>query len=221
MSGQIEVEGAVRRYGDATVLHGVSLTVEAGAFAALVGPSGSGKTTLLNLIGGLDRPDAGRITVDGRAISDLGADDRAAYRRDRVGFIFQTFNLIDVLTAHENVELPLSLLGVPARERAERAAAMLAEVGLADHARKLPTQMSGGQQQRVAVARALVKNPALVLGDEPTANLDAATGVALMDMLASLNERHGTTLVIATHDPRMVERTRVAYTLSDGRLVSR
>ncbi|MBK7977577.1 MAG: ABC transporter ATP-binding protein [Deltaproteobacteria bacterium] len=220
MSGEIDVEGVVRRYGDATVLHGVSLTVEAGAFAALVGPSGSGKTTLLNLIGGLDRPDAGRIVVDGLAVSDLGADARATYRRDRVGFIFQTFNLIDVLSAQENVELPLALLGVPPRRRAERAAAMLAEVGLADHARKLPTQMSGGQQQRVAVARALVKNPALVLGDEPTANLDAATGVALMDMLAALNERRGTTLVIATHDPRMVERTRVAYTLSDGRLVS-
>ncbi len=216
----IELRGVVRQYGGVRVVDDVSFTVEAGAFAALVGPSGSGKTTLLNLIGGLDRPDAGVVRVDGAEVSSLDAAARARFRKRTIGFVFQSYNLIDVLTARENVELPLALLGMAPRERAERARRWLEELGVVHRADARPTELSGGEQQRVAVARALVKEPPVVLGDEPTANLDHTTGLALLDTLAALNRRHGTTFLIATHDPRVVERTVTRYVLSDGRLVS-
>ncbi len=216
----IELRGVVRRYGSARVVDDVSFTVEPGAFAALVGPSGSGKTTLLNVIGGLDRPDAGVVRVGGEEVSSLDAAARARFRKRTIGFVFQSYNLIDVLTARENVELPLALLGIAPRERAERARRWLEELGVAHRADARPTELSGGEQQRVAVARALVKEPPVVLGDEPTANLDHTTGLALLDTLAALNRRHGTTFLIATHDPRVVERTATRYVLSDGRLVS-
>ncbi len=220
MGERIHIDGVSRRYGAAAVLDGVSFTVESGAFAVLVGPSGSGKTTLLNLIGGLDRPDAGRIAVGSWEVSSLAARERADYRKRHVGLVFQSFNLIDVLTARENVELPLEMLGVDGRARRERALACLAELGVAHRAEARPTELSGGEQQRVAVARALVKEPAVVLADEPTANLDHATGGELLDALARLAATHGTTFLIATHDPRVVERSPVRYVLADGRLVT-
>ncbi|MFN7950878.1 MAG: ABC transporter ATP-binding protein [bacterium] len=219
-SARIEVRGVVRSYGGARVVDDVSFAVEPGSFAALVGPSGSGKTTLLNLIGGLDRPDAGSVRVGSAEVSALGAAARALFRKRSIGFVFQSYNLIDVLTAQENVELPLALLGIASRERAERARRWLDELGVAHRAAARPTELSGGEQQRVAVARALVKEPPIVLGDEPTANLDHTTGLALLDTMAALNQRHGTTFLVATHDPRVVERTSTRYVLSDGRLVS-
>jgi putative ABC transport system ATP-binding protein len=202
-------------------LSGVTLSVSEGEFMAVAGPSGSGKSTLLNLIGGLDRPTSGRVVIGGQDVSELGDDQLSDLRAQRIGFIFQTFNLIPVLSAVENVEFPLLVrVGAPlprgqARERARQA---LAQVGLGDFARHRPDELSGGQRQRVAVARALVTLPALVLADEPTANLDSATGEAIIDLMLDINRRQRTTFLFSTHDPRVMAHAHRVVRLSDGRL---
>jgi putative ABC transport system ATP-binding protein len=197
----------------------VTLAVEKGELTALVGPSGSGKTTLINLIGGLDRADCGVIVLGGRKLTVLSQRDLADIRLRRIGFVFQAYNLIPVLTALENVEYVMLLQGVPPRERMEKSMAVLREVGLADMARKRPNEMSGGQQQRVAVARAVVSEPDLVLADEPTANLDSATAGSLLDMMKEMNERKGVTFIFSTHDPLVMDRARRVVQLRDGAVV--
>jgi putative ABC transport system ATP-binding protein len=197
-------------------LRGVTLAVEPGEFMAVAGPSGSGKSTLLNLIGCLDHPTSGTVKIADRDVSALGDDALSDLRARTIGFIFQTFNLIPVLSALENVEFPLLLRqGADARGRARRA---LAEVGLADFARHRPDELSGGQRQRVAVARALVTDPVIVLADEPTANLDSATGEAIIALMEEINRRDGTTFIFSTHDPGVMARARRIVRLADGRV---
>jgi putative ABC transport system ATP-binding protein len=197
-------------------LRGVNLSIEAGEFTAMAGPSGSGKSTLLNLIGGLDRPTSGRVEVDGREISDLSNTELGLLRRDRLGFIFQSYNLIPVLTALENAEYVLMLQGIPTAERRERVRGVLAEVGLEGLENRYPRQLSGGQQQRVAIARAIVSEPALVLADEPTANVDSKTGKALLDLMHRLNEEKGVTFFFSTHEEAVMKRARRLLQLEDG-----
>jgi putative ABC transport system ATP-binding protein len=212
-----------RRYemGDAYVdaLRGVSLTVARGEFVALVGPSGSGKSTVLNLVGGLDRPTEGQIWVDG--IELTGQDERGltAHRRHRVGFVFQSFNLLPRLTALENVALPLMFSDVQEQQRLARAQVLLEQVGLGDRLNHLPTQLSGGEQQRVAIARALVAEPSLLLADEPTGNLDTATGSEIMALLKALNTGRGLTLLVVTHDPEVAAFADQVVRLRDGQVV--
>jgi putative ABC transport system ATP-binding protein len=200
-----------------TALAGVSLAVEAGEFLAVAGPSGSGKTTLLNLIGCLDRPTSGEIVIDGDPVAGLSPAQQARVRARKLGFVFQAFSLIPVLTAHENVEYPL-LLQPRARDVAARVRAVLEQVGLGDRARHRPAELSGGQQQRVAIARALVTEPALVLADEPTANLDTRTGHEVIELMHRLNRERGTTFVFSTHDPRIMKAADRVVEISDGRL---
>ncbi len=200
-------------------LDDVSLTFEDGEFTALVGPSGSGKTTLLQLMGCLDKPNRGVVKIHGRDVTRFTANQRADLRREMIGFIFQFFALVPVLTAYENVELPLLLNGVPAAERHERTLEMLEAVGLADRAGHRPDQLSGGEQQRVAIARALGPRPALVLADEPTANLDTANGTQAMEIMQRLNQQTGTAFIFATHDPRVVAFARRVVKLQDGRVI--
>jgi len=195
----------------------VDLVVEPGEFLALAGPSGSGKTTLLNLLGCLDQPDGGSVSLDGQPMSGLSSAELSRVRAARIGFIFQSFNLIPVLTALENVELALRLSGQPSG--LDRCQAALDDVGLGDLGDRRPSQLSGGQQQRVAIARALVKRPALVIADEPTANLDSATGEGVLDLMRGLNETQGATFVFSTHDPMVIERARRVVRLRDGRVV--
>jgi putative ABC transport system ATP-binding protein len=202
-----------------TALAGVSLTVQAGEFLAVAGPSGSGKTTLLNLIGCLDTPTSGEIEIDGEPVGTLSPGRRADLRARKLGFIFQTFNLIPVLTAYENVEYPL-LIHRRGGDVGGRVRAALAQVGLADRARHRPSELSGGQQQRVAIARALVSDPALVLADEPTANLDSHTGQDIVALMRRLNRERGTTFVFSTHDPRIMQAADRVLEISDGRLRS-
>ena len=220
----IRIDNVTRTYraGETEVraLRGVSLEIASGEFVSIAGPSGSGKTTLLNLIGCIDRPDSGEIVIDDRPVSRMSDRELALFRRDRLGFVFQTFNLIPVLTAAENVGFALSLLGVGEGEARERSVALLAEVGLEGREHSLPGRLSGGQQQRVAVARALVKRPLLVLADEPTANLDSDNGSAILDLMERMNRRHGTTFVFSTHDPMVMERARRLVRLHDGAVAS-
>jgi putative ABC transport system ATP-binding protein len=201
-------------------LTGVSLDVDRGDFLALAGPSGSGKTTLLNLIGCIDKPDSGRILIDGVDVTAVPLHRLAATRRDTLGFIFQTFNLIPVLTAYENVEYPLLLQHVPAAERRKRVLDWLEQVGLSDQARQRPDQLSGGQRQRVAIARAMAGQPKLVLADEPTANLDSVTAAKILDLLETLNARTGCTFIFATHDPALMSRAQRCVRMHDGALVN-
>ena len=200
-----------------TALADVCLTIHGGEFMAVAGPSGSGKTTLLNLIGCLDVPTSGEIAIDGEPIARLTAGRRADLRARKLGFIFQTFNLIPVLTAWENVEYPL-LIHRRGGEAAQRVRRALEQVGLGERARHRPSELSGGQQQRVAIARALVSEPALVLADEPTANLDSATGREIVDLMRRLNRERGTTFVFSTHDPRIMSAADRVVEISDGRL---
>lgn len=220
----VRVAGLVKRYRQESIvveaLAGIDLEVAGGEFLALVGPSGSGKTTLLNLIGCLDTPTAGQVWIDGRSVERLSRRELARLRLYRIGFIFQEYNLIPVLTALENVEYVMLLQGVPARERRSRAREMLAEVGLAGMEQRRPAQLSGGQQQRVAVARAIVSRPAIVLADEPTANLDSVSGAALLDLMRELNARYGVTFLFSTHDPMVMARARRIVRLHDGRIVA-
>ncbi len=200
-------------------LRGVSLTIESGEFTALIGPSGSGKTTLLQLIGCLDLPTSGQIFINGKDVSHLNRNQRADMRRGTIGFIFQFFALIPTLTAYENIEMPLLLNGHTLSERRARVAELLEAVGLNDRAHHRPDQLSGGEQQRVAIARALAMKPALVLADEPTANLDTPNGKMVMETMQRLNQETGVTFVFATHDPRVIQFARRVITLRDGLIV--
>jgi putative ABC transport system ATP-binding protein len=200
-------------------LRGATLAIEQGEFVAVKGPSGSGKSTLLHLLGALDQPTAGEVWLGDARLNDLDDKRLSALRRDSIGFIFQSFNLIPVLSVAGNVELPLKLQRVPARERAERVKHMLHSVGLHDRAQHKTEELSGGQRQRVAIARALVTRPRVILSDEPTANLDSRTGEEILDLMRSLNEDHGVTLVFATHDASIVDRADRVVSLLDGRIV--
>jgi putative ABC transport system ATP-binding protein len=216
----VKVENATRVFTigkvETQALRGVSISVESGEFAALVGPSGSGKTTLLQLIGCLDQPTSGKVFVNGQDVSSLNRNQRADVRRRSIGFIFQFFALIPTLTAYENVEMPLLLNNQPPGERRDRVMHLLESVGLSERARHRPDQLSGGEQQRVAVARALASSPALILADEPTANLDTANGEQVMEIMSRLNAETGVTFVFATHDPRVVRYARRVIELRDG-----
>ncbi len=215
-----KVENVTRVYkvGDVETqaLRGVSLTIENGEFTALVGPSGSGKTTLLQLIGCLDQPTTGKVFIDGKDATRLNRNQRADLRRESIGFIFQFFALVPTLSAYENVEMPLLLNGVGPAERRERVTKLLEAVELTDRAHHRPDQLSGGQQQRVAIARALATQPALILADEPTANLDTPNGKQVMEIMTRLNQETGVTFVFATHDPRVIQYARRVVTLRDG-----
>jgi putative ABC transport system ATP-binding protein len=216
----LAVEGVVKHYGARRVLDGVSFAVRAGERVALTGPSGSGKTTLLNCLGGIDRPDAGSLTLRGERIDRLGPDALARLRRERVGTVFQFFHLLPTLSAAENVELPLQLLGVPPAERAARVAALLERVGLTARAEARPAQLSGGEQQRIAIARALVHRPALVLADEPTGNLDSASGDNILRLLRELTDETHTALVLVTHSEEAAAICHARVHLRDGRVVA-
>ena len=204
---------------DIKALDHISIEIAAGGFVCLSAPSGGGKTTLLNAIGGLDKPDSGEIYVAGKRIDNLSKGQLAELRLTQIGFVFQAFNLIPVLTARENVEFVMQVQGVAAAKRGIESLAILEEVGLAGLGDRLPAEMSGGQQQRVAVARAIVSRPALVLADEPTANLDSRTSDGLMELFSELNERHNTTFVIATHDQRVMSYAKRLVKMLDGRIV--
>lgn len=216
----VKVENITRVYQigkvETRALQGVSLTIENGEFTALVGPSGSGKTTLLQMIGCLDQPSTGRVVISGQDVTRLNRNQRADMRRGHIGFIFQFFALIPTLTAYENVEMPLLLNGHTPKERRERVMELLKAVDLVDRANNRPDQLSGGQQQRVAIARALAPKPALILADEPTANLDTANGQQVMEIMKKLNQETGVTFVFATHDPRVISYAARVVTLKDG-----
>jgi putative ABC transport system ATP-binding protein len=203
-----------------TGLDHVSIEIAEGGFVCLSGPSGSGKTTLLNAIGGLDTPDSGEITIGSTRIDQLSKGELADMRLNKLGFVFQAYNLIPVLTAQENVEFVMQVRGVPADERAQLSRSILQEVGLAGMEGRRPSQLSGGQQQRVAVARAIVSQPALILADEPTANLDTHSSAQLMDLFVKLNEHHKITFVIATHDVRVMRYAKRLIKMQDGKIVS-
>jgi putative ABC transport system ATP-binding protein len=220
MTNIVSLQKVTKDYGEGDALthalRGVDLMVEAGEFTAMAGPSGSGKSTLLNIIGGLDRPTAGRVEVDGREINTLSKTDLSLLRRDRIGFIFQSYNLIPVLTALENAEYVLMLQGIPTAERRGRVKEVLKEVGLKGLENRYPRQLSGGQQQRVAIARAIVSEPALVLADEPTANVDSDTGKSLLDLMRRLNEEKGVTFFFSTHEEAVMKRARRLLQIRDG-----
>jgi putative ABC transport system ATP-binding protein len=220
----IELENASKTYKlgevETHALSGVSLQIEPGEFTALVGPSGSGKTTLLQLIGCLDRPDSGTVKINGQDVARFSANQRADLRRKEIGFVFQFFALVPVLSAYENVELPLLLSNVKSQERKARVTELLKAVGLSDRAKHRPDQMSGGEQQRVAIARALAPRPLMVLADEPTANLDTENGKQAMEIMQHLNQTTGTAFIFATHDQRVVAYARRVVKLRDGRVDS-
>lgn len=220
----VKLEGITRVYRQGSVavnaLGGIDLEIRRGDFAVLVGPSGSGKTTLLNLIGGLDSPTDGRLWVAGTEIGRMSKAELSQVRLRKIGFVFQEFNLIPVLSALENVEFVMLLQGTPESRRRERSRALLKELGLEGLEHRRPSELSGGQQQRVAVARAIAAEPIIVLPDEPTANLDSKAGGALMDMMRRLNQDKGVTFIFSTHDPMVVERARRVIRMRDGRIES-
>ena len=225
MAGQppramVAADGVSRTFGSGhTAVHalrGVSFTIDRGQLVALRGRSGSGKTTLLNIIGGLDDPTTGRVWVDGREVNRMSERERLALRRDRVAFIFQSFGLVPMLTAAENVGIPLRIAGLRPRERRERTAAMLALTGVASHAAHRPDELSGGQQQRVAIARALAGRPGLLIADEPTSQLDLETGRQIMELLLSVVRSEGSTALVATHDEALIDLADQVISLEDG-----
>ena len=217
----VETRGLTRRFQSGpktiTVLDDVSVSIAAGEFVAVMGPSGSGKSTLLALLAGLDRPSAGGVTIDGEAIEAMGEDKLALLRRRKIGFVFQSFHLLSNFTAAENVMLPLELLGAPSPR--QRAAELLARVGLEGRGHHYPSQLSGGEQQRVALARAFAPDPAVLMADEPTGNLDGENGRIVLDMMLALRREHGTTLVLVTHDPALAALSDRIIRLRDGRVV--
>lgn len=220
----IEVKGITKTYNPDKVpveaLRGVDLTIEAGEFTAIVGPSGSGKTTLLNIIGGLDRPTSGDIWIGGTKLNDMSENQLIKFRQKEIGFVFQSYNLIPVLTTAENTEFVMLLQGRSKSERDTRVKELLAEVGLSDKLNKRPSELSGGQQQRVAVARALAAKPKFILADEPTANLDSASTSNLLDIMEKLNHVEHMTFVFSTHDQRVIDRARRVVVLEDGMIKS-
>jgi len=224
MSALVQASGVVKRFGSGpqavTAVAGVSLAIAAGDFAVLAGPSGCGKTTLLNLLGGLERADAGSVAVEGVRLEGLDAHALARLRLERVGFVFQAANLIPVLTALENAEFTLQVRGVPRQQRRRRLGALFERLGIAGLEGRFPGEMSGGEQQRVAVARALAGDPAIVLADEPTANLDSRAAGALLDLLAGLNRERGATLLVASHDPLVIGRASRVIAMRDGKITS-
>ncbi|MEC7808112.1 MAG: ABC transporter ATP-binding protein [Gemmatimonadota bacterium] len=201
-------------------VRGISTEIETGDFVAMAGPSGSGKTTMLNMIGGLTRPSRGQIWIGDREITEMSDKDLAQLRLERIGFVFQSYNLLPVLTALENAEFTLLLSGIPKDERRKKVLELFNKIGLSGLEDRKPGKLSGGQQQRVAVARAVVANPALILADEPTANLDSKASADLLDVMERLNQDHGTTFLFSTHDPRVMERSRRLITLVDGQVES-
>ena len=223
MAAVIQVEALQRTYrmGEIQVfaLRGVTFQIQAGELLAVMGPSGSGKSTLMNILGALDQADSGQYLLDGEQVGQLRDDQLANIRNRKIGFVFQTFNLLPRTTALANCEMPLIYSGVSARERHARAVAALEAVGLAERIRHRPNELSGGQQQRVAIARALVNNPAIILADEPTGNLDSASGIEIMRILQTLNSSQGITILLVTHDPFIARHTRRVLRLSDGKVV--
>ena len=205
---------------DVHALRGLTMDVEAGEFTAICGPSGSGKTTMLNLIGALDAMTSGSIVLEGRELASLNKKELSELRRDRIGFVFQAYNLMPVLTAYENAEMVLWVQGVDGPSRRERVMGLLEQVGLEGMEKRRPSELSGGQQQRVAIARAIASNPAVVLADEPTANVDSETAETLLDLMEELNRKQGVTFVFSTHDPQVMERARRVVRLVDGRVAS-
>jgi len=201
-------------------VRGISTEIETGDFVAMAGPSGSGKTTMLNMIGGLTRPSRGQVWIGDREITEMSDKDLAQLRLERIGFVFQSYNLLPVLTALENAEFTLLLSGIPKDERRKKVLELFNKIGLSGLEDRKPGKLSGGQQQRVAVARAVVANPALILADEPTANLDSKASADLLDVMERLNQDHGTTFLFSTHDPRVMERSRRLITLVDGQIES-
>jgi putative ABC transport system ATP-binding protein len=220
----VSVKGVHRRYqqGDHTVhaLRGVDIDIATGEFTVLMGPSGSGKTTLLNIVGGLDKPCDGNVKIDGQSLGDLSAGQISDLRLQKLGFVFQSYNLLPVLSAYENAEFVLLLQGMPDAERKKRVMDTLAAVGLKGMEGRRPSELSGGQQQRVAVARAIAGEPVLVLADEPTANLDSKTGTELIELMRRLNEEQGVTFVFATHDPKVMAAAKRVVSLEDGQIIS-
>ncbi len=224
MDTVIELNGISKVYNPTGIpvnaLRGVDLSIEKQEFTVVVGPSGSGKTTLLNIIGGLDKPTTGKVTIDGIDISTMKPDEMIEFRLNHIGFVFQSFNLIPVLTAKENVEFIMLLQNIAKAERDRRAIDILDEVGLKDRLDSTPAELSGGQQQRVAVARALASQPSFVLADEPTANLDSVAAESLLEIMEHLNHEHGMTFLFSTHDPRVMKRAHRILTLEDGRITA-
>jgi putative ABC transport system ATP-binding protein len=220
----LDVRDVTRRYGSGptatSALRGVTFSVAKGQLVALRGRSGSGKTTLLNVVGGLDTLDSGTVSVDGRDVTAMGEHDRMRLRRETVAYIFQSFGLLPVLSAAENVGVPLRIAGVPPREREERVSLLLSTVGLGEHARQRPGELSGGQQQRVAIARALATRPALLLADEPTGQLDQETGKQIMRLLRAVVRSEGVTALVATHDPALIDLADTVLHLEDGMITA-
>ncbi|ERP38735.1 ABC transporter ATP-binding protein [Chitinivibrio alkaliphilus] len=224
MNTVITTKNITKTYGKKEVavhaLRGVDLTIQKGEFTAVVGPSGSGKTTLMNCITGIDSPTSGKVCIHGVDVSAMSSRELSLFRRDNIGFVFQAYNLIPVLTVAENVEYIMLLQGVDKATRQERVARILAEVGLAGYEKRVPAKLSGGQQQRVAIARAMASRPQIIIADEPTANLDSKTGAALLDMMQSLNAEEDMTFLFSTHDPRIMERARRTVVIRDGMIDS-
>ena len=223
MKNVIETKNLFKVFGEGDLsvkaLNDVNFKVQKGEFTALVGPSGSGKTTLLNMIGGLDEPSSGQIILDGQDIDHLKKSEMTKFRQDHIGFVFQAYNLIPVLSAYENAEFIMLLQGIPASERKERVYKLLKEVGLEGKEKSKPGQLSGGQQQRVAVVRALAAQPAYILADEPTANLDSKSTADLLDMMYRLNQEENMTFIFATHDQRVMDRAKRIVYLEDGKII--
>ena len=219
----IKTENLKKDYKEGSVvvhaIRGINFNIREGEFSAIVGPSGCGKTTFLNLISGLDIPDEGKVWLDDKLISDMSGKQLSDFRRDNIGFIFQAYNLIPVLTIEENIEYIMLLQGISKEERHRRVLEILEEVGLEGYEDRKPYQLSGGQQQRVAIARAMVSKPKIILADEPTANLDSKTGSELLDMMKKLNEETGMTFLFSTHDKMVMERAKRVITLKDGEII--
>ncbi len=221
--GEILCKGLVKTYNmgqpnEFTALRGIDFVVAEGDLISIIGPSGSGKSTLLNLISCLDTPTEGEVYIEGTSISTLNGFERAKLRREKLGFVFQQFNLIQTMTSFENIELPMRFNGTPAQEREKRVTELLSLVGLEDKARNKPTELSGGQQQRVAVARALANNPKIILADEPTGNLDTESGKKIMELLIRLNQEEKKTVIVVTHDPRIAKAANRTITIQDGKI---